>query len=164
MLGKILNFGKKQEFYLTIDEIQETDSTATENVTATVAEAPTKLKEVVESTPTPEANVETAAKPKAKSTNTQPSKKTVEAKSQVTTKPKSEKKPAAPVYGGASSWEEPFWVKAMYNNTASENSNDTAVNTEKTFATDYLLVQSSSRRRPGPSVDKFKGMVTKKRF
>ncbi len=175
MLGKILNLGKKKEFYLTLEETQETGSTVAElptevaAETATeapteapteVAEAPTEVTEVIESAPVPEAE----AKPEPKSTKTKGSKKRAKAKSKVTAKPPSEKKPAAPAYSGASSWEEPFWVKAMYNSSGSNTGNGTDTESEKTFATDYLLVQSSSRRRPGPSIDKFKNMVGKKKF
>lgn len=168
MLGKILNLGKKKEFYLTLEETQETGSTvaelptevAAETATEVATEAPTEVTEVIESAPVPEAE----AKPEPKSTKTKGSKKRAKAKSKVTAKPPSEKKTAAPAYSGASSWEQPFWVKAMYNSSGSNTGNGTSTESEKTFATDYLLVQSSSRRRPGPSIDKFKNMVGKKKF
>ncbi len=168
MLGKILNIGKKKEFYLTIDETQEAVSDAVETISETVTEVATetvsKVKEVVESAPNPEEIVEPTVEVATKSTKTKATKKTAKAKSKVATKPQSEKKPAAPVYSGASSWEEPFWVKAMYKTSSSDTDNGTAENTNKTFATDYLLVKSTSRRRPGPSLNKFKDMVSKKKF
>ncbi len=143
MIGKILNLGKKQEFYLTIEDAEDS--------VPVVAEA--KVEEA-KPEPAPQAIVveETETKPAPQATK----------KSQTTTKKESIKKTVAP---SASSWEEPFWVKAMYNNTGSGGSASTSgTTTEETFATDYLVVQSASRRRPGPSLNKFKDMVAKKRF
>ena len=66
-----------------------------------------------------------------------------------------------PAYSGASSWEEPFWVKAMYKNSGNGSNGKTATS-EKTFATDYLMPTiTKSRRRPGASLNKFKEMASK---
>lgn len=154
MLGKIFNQGKKKEFYLSIDETKETVAAATEAVTETV-------KKVTESLSSPEENG--AAKPKSESqvTPNKASKKTQGKKSQTASKQEPVKQPVA---SSASSWEEPFWVKAMYKNAASNAESVSGQTSQKTFATDYLIVQSSSRRRPGPSLNKFKEMVSKKKF
>ncbi len=159
MLGKILNIGKSNGFYLTIDETKETISPVTETVK--------EVTEVIKSEATSETNtkVEAVAKTEPKQDRPKASNKTAKAKSPAVIEQKSEKQPVVSVNATASSWEEPFWVKAMYSNEGSSNTaNGTTNNNAKTFATDYLMVQSTSRRRPGPSLDKFKNLVNKKRF
>ena len=90
-----------------------------------------------------------------------------QAKSATTNKKGKQQSPAkpktAPVSSAASSWEEPFWVKAMYKNN-SNGSNGKAAASEQTFSTDYLMPTiTKSRRRPGPSLNKFKDMASKAR-
>ena len=59
---------------------------------------------------------------------------------------------------GASSYDPPFWVAAMYNNNSSANGNGQAA--EQTFAPDNLMpTVSKYRRRPGGSLAKFKNMA-----
>ena len=60
---------------------------------------------------------------------------------------------------GASSYEPPFWVAAMYN-TNNDATNDNGQVAEQTFATDNLMpTVTKFRRRPGGSLDKFKDMA-----
>ena len=62
--------------------------------------------------------------------------------------------------GGASSYDPPFWVAAMYKKSSGVNSDGSQA--QQTFATDNLMpVMSKSRRRPGPSLNKFKDMANK---
>lgn len=59
---------------------------------------------------------------------------------------------------GASSYEPPFWVAAMYNTNNGANNNGQVA--EQTFATDNLMpTPTKFRRRPGGSLDKFKNMA-----
>lgn len=60
---------------------------------------------------------------------------------------------------GASSYEPPFWVAAMYNNSSS-NANGSGQAAKQTFAPDNLMpTVSKYRRRPGGSLAKFKDMA-----
>ena len=60
---------------------------------------------------------------------------------------------------GASSFDPPFWVAAMYNNNDS-NKNGNGRVVEETFATDNLMpIITKYRRRPGGSLNKFKDMA-----
>ncbi len=165
MLGKIFNKGKKKEFYLSIDETKETVSAAIDETKETIGEATEAVTETVtkvtESLSSPEENGAAEPKSESKATPSKASKKTQGKKSQTASKQEPVKQPAASV---ASSWEEPFWVKAMYKNAGSNSESASGETSQKTFATDYLIVQSSSRRRPGPSLNKFKEMVNKKKF
>jgi hypothetical protein len=72
-------------------------------------------------------------------------------------------KPApAPKNSGASSYDPPFWVAAMYKNNSSGRSNNGSE--EQTFATDNLMpTVTQYRRRPGPSLNKFKDMARQSR-
>ena len=78
--------------------------------------------------------------------------------------PKSKKQPqakekSASQNSGASSYEPPFWVAAMYNNNSS-GANSNGSQAEQTFATDNLMpIVTKYRRRPGPSLNKFKNMA-----
>ncbi|BAZ46632.1 hypothetical protein NIES4102_36680 [Chondrocystis sp. NIES-4102] len=64
---------------------------------------------------------------------------------------------------GASSYDPPFWVAAMYKNNNEENAILGKV--EKTFATDNLMpIITQYRRRPGPSLNKYKNMAKESRF
>ena len=164
MLGKIFNRGKKNEFYLEINEAEGTSSTV-EKTKGKVATA-TEVEKVTESAPSPEATVEAVeAKTVSKPTKAKASKKTQkDKKTSTSTKKESGSKPADPAYSGASSWEQPFWVKAMYKNASSDSSQSTETGTQPTFAPNYLMGQSSSRRCPGPSLNKFKDMARQKKF
>ncbi len=70
---------------------------------------------------------------------------------------------AAPQNSGASSYDPPFWVAAMYNNTSSNNgSANGSSDSGQTFATDNLMpIITKSRRRPGASLNQFKDMARK---
>ena len=61
---------------------------------------------------------------------------------------------------GASSYDPPFWVAAMYNNNSSNETNGNGRVAEPTFAPENLMpVATKFRRRPGGSLDKFKNMA-----
>ncbi len=76
---------------------------------------------------------------------------------------KQDKPAAAPQNSGASSYEPPFWVAAMYNNSSSNNgSANGSSSSGQTFATDNLMpIITKSRRRPGASLNQFKDMARK---
>ena len=60
---------------------------------------------------------------------------------------------------GASSYDPPFWVAAMYNNNSSKENGNGRV-AEQTFAPENLMpIATKFRRRPGGSLDKFKDMA-----
>jgi hypothetical protein len=60
---------------------------------------------------------------------------------------------------GASSFDPPFWVAAMYNNNGSGTNSDGQM-AEQTFATDNLMPTATKyRRRPGGSLSKFRDMA-----
>ncbi|MDJ0635823.1 MAG: hypothetical protein QNJ34_21730 [Xenococcaceae cyanobacterium MO_188.B29] len=149
MIKKLFG-GKSKEFFLELDEAgnnssTETKAEETQPAPAAVTQAEDKQPEVMEVI-----NVKPASK--SKKTSIKSKKK----KAAETTEPTPA--PASVSSNGASSWDPPFWVKAMYNNNGSSNGKVEAG--EKTFATDYLLpTPSSSRRRPGPSLNKFKDMA-----
>ena len=60
---------------------------------------------------------------------------------------------------GASSYDPPFWVAAMYNNNSSKETKSNG-RAEQTFAPENLMpITTKFRRRPGGSLDKFKDMA-----
>lgn len=151
MLKKI--FGKKNNSYFL--ELKETAEEVLSSTKEVVENQVNSVQEVVESSAV---STKKAVKKQVQ---------TVENQTESTLKPKKEKpnsqKPAATTQpnGGASSFEPPFWVKAMYNQNSS-NGNGKAAQSEQTFATNHLMpVVSKSRRRPGPSLNKFKEMANK---
>jgi hypothetical protein len=129
-------FGRKKqdkEFYLELDESQASQPASTE---AGEPEAPTAV---------PEATVVTEEKPepaKAKAGN-----KTSVKKSAKKAKATPEAEAKAPEAVAAS---------APSSATNGSKSEPQVVN----FATDYLVVQTMSRRRPGPSLNSFKEMAS----
>ena len=113
-----------------------------------VVEQPAQKAEEVAKDKLPQDNKETQAKSKTD----QKSDKSKQTQQQTKTSPQD---------AGASSFDPPFWVAAMYKNSdTSVNSDGTQA--EQTFATDNLMpVVTKSRRRPGPSLNKFKDMANK---
>lgn len=78
----------------------------------------------------------------------------------VAAKEKTPEAKTTPENSGASSFEPPFWVAAMYNNNGTTNSNGKVA--QETFATDNLMPTITKyRRRPGGSLSKFKDMAKK---
>jgi hypothetical protein len=113
MLKKLFG-GKKDDFYMQIDESQETETTETTAPVATSTESSTEVTAEAAST-------ETAT--------------------------------AAPAPVNVPAPEVPFWVSAMRSTATIQ----AETKPEMTFSTDYLLSSgSSSRRRPGPSLNPFK--------
>ena len=169
MLKKIFN--SESKYYLELDEIQESQPVQAAVKTAKKAASvvQNQAEKVLESEPVQQAvettkqaadaaqdklqsAVNTEAKPQAKS-----SKKDAE-KSQKA--PEAKAKPS-PQDAGASSFEPPFWVAAMYNNSTTTAKSNGA-QAEQTFATDNLMpTVTKYRRRPGPSLNKFKDMASK---
>ena len=157
MLNAILNLAKKGNgFYLELDESQENQTTATTTEVKPQTAPVTKVEVEPEK---PEVTTPVAAKP-AQPEAKPAVNKSVKAKSQ-NGKASAPKAKPTPANSGASSWEQPFWVKAMYNNS-NNSSDEKAATSNNTFATDYLMpTVSTSRRRPGASLNKFKDMANK---
>ncbi|MDJ0588776.1 MAG: hypothetical protein QNJ72_02105 [Pleurocapsa sp. MO_226.B13] len=165
MLKKIFNSDSK--YYLELDEIE--DSKPVQAVTKTAEKVADvvqeKATEVVESKP-----VQTAIETAKDIAPEQLQSSTTEAKPKAEAKTSSEKKAdkktepqtaPSPQNAGASSFEPPFWVAAMYNNSTSTVNSD-GTQKEQTFATDNLMPTITKyRRRPGPSLNKFKEMASK---
>lgn len=168
MLKKIFN--SENKYFLELDEIKESKPVqaaieTAEKVTDAVQD---KATEVIESKP-----VQTAVKTAKEATSEAQDK--IESATKTETKPQAESKTnsnkqvskktdtqtASPQDSGASSFEQPFWVAAMYNNNSTTVNSD-GTQAEPTFATDHLMpVVTKYRRRPGPSLNKFKDMASK---
>jgi hypothetical protein len=135
----------------------------TKKVEEAVAEKTAPVKEAVAETVTAAqtavaektAPVKAPAQTKSKKAKKSKAAKNTTEPTQVT--PVATKAPSA----GASTYEQPFWVKVMYEKSSS-NGNGKAGSSEQTFATDYLITTTNGyRRRPGPSLNKFKAMASK---
>ncbi|MGL5939203.1 MAG: hypothetical protein ACRC2S_02265 [Waterburya sp.] len=158
MLNKLFN--SKNKYYLELDEVK--DSKPVQAVVQTANKVAEVVKEktadVVETKP-----VQEAIKTKNEVTNTAQEK--LQSATDTKAKPKEQTatKPApAPKNSGASSYDPPFWVAAMYKNNSSGSSNNGRG--EQTFATDNLMpTVTQYRRRPGPSLNKFKDMARQSR-
>ena len=169
MLKKLLNFTKKNEFFLELDEDEDlldkakAVATKAKEKTAQIVE---EVKETVaESSTVEKATSETkeiAQKAQAKANEaasqlTKDSSKKLEKEASAKDSKKPEKEEAATAPVDTSYSEEPFWVKLMYKTSGQQEAEEKA---EKTFATDYLITKPKSRRRPGGSLDKFKTMAS----
>ncbi len=162
MIKKLFG-GKSKEFFLELNETENNSPTATK--AEEKQPEPAAVAQAAENQPEPTAVAQAAEKQQevVEVINVKPTKKSKKTsikdkkkKSEGTTEPTPA--PASVSSNGASSWEPPFWVKAMYNNNGSSNGKVEAG--EKTFATDNLLpTPSTYRRRPGPSLNKFKDMA-----
>jgi hypothetical protein len=168
MLNKLFN--SKNKYYLELEEVK--DSKPVQAVVQTANKVAEVVKEktadVVETKPVQEAiktknevtntaqeklqsATDTKAKPKQ-----QNNKVAAKSQEQTATKP-------APKNSGASSYDPPFWVAAMYKNNNSSGSSNNGKG-EPTFATDNLMpTVTQYRRRPGPSLNKFKDMARQSR-
>ena len=160
MIKKLFG-GKSNEFFLELDESdnnQATETKAEEKQPKPVAVA-TEEKQpepaaVATEEKQPEA-VEAKSAKKSKKTSIKNKKKTA-----TKTAAAPSTKPTPVSSSSSSSWDQPFWVKAMYNSSSSNGSNGQVEGGQQTFATDNLLpTPSASRRRPGPSLNKFKEMA-----
>lgn len=167
MLKNIFNSDKK--YYLELDEknvpqsVKQAVKTAekvadvvqdkAEQVVETVqdkAETATQSEASPQTAKVADAKPQTSAKQKASKKNVQ---KSAGESEQVTQ--------STPQNAGASSYEPPFWVAAMYKNSNSKVNKD-GTPAESTFATDNLMpVVTKYRRTPGPSLNKFKDMARK---
>jgi hypothetical protein len=190
MLNKLFKSGKKSKsngYYLQLDEskeatngkvaeiaqavvektapVKEVAAEKTASVKEAVAEkaAPVKaaVKETVAATQAAVAEapapVKTAAKTKSKSKKSKKSKTPATATNNTQAAPVATKT----ISPKASTYEEPFWVKVMYEKNNSNGSGKSG-SSEQTFATDYLITSTNGyRRRPGPSLNKFKAMASK---
>ncbi len=173
-------FGSKGEkFYLELEETatevageakkqvdKVTDSQPIQNATATVTEIAQEAKKQVDKVTDsqPVQNATTIATEVTQETKEQVKSATNSRKTSVkkgkTTKQNNGPQPTTATNSSASSWEPPFWVKAMYKN--SSNSNGQVSTSEQTFASDNLMPTITKyRRRPGPSLNKFKDMASK---
>ncbi|MCC0177263.1 hypothetical protein I4641_09770 [Waterburya agarophytonicola K14] len=176
MLKKIFNSDSK--YYLELDELGESKPVQAVVKTAEKAQdvVQEKATEILESKPVEQA-VKTAEKAKnvvqdkVQSTTTtetesktKSSKKTSKKSQETKTEQPQQKAKSSPKSSGASSFEPPFWVAAMYNNKGSAGLNSDGTKAEQTFATDNLMpTVTKYRRRPGPSLNKFKDMASKAR-
>lgn len=151
-------FGKKNNnYYLelkeTAEEVVSTAQETVEEVVSTAIEAVDNNLDKTKEVETETASVKETVKEKAP---------TKEAKSQSTSKNQNKQTATTQPSPQASTYEPPFWVKAMYKN--SNNGNGKAAQSQKTFATDNLMPTiSNARRLPGPSLNKFKEMANKAR-
>ncbi len=156
MLNKLKNLigGNSDGFYL---EIDENDSQPTPEQTKTAPPEKQKQPDPVAEAPV----AETKPEPVAQQSTKKSTKTSVKSKKKTSAETAPTAKPVASASSSTSSWEQPAWVKAMYNNnSSSSNGNGSSVGGEQTFATDNLLpTPSNYRRRPGPSLDKFKEMA-----
>ena len=167
MLKKLFGSGQKNDgFYLQLDQQEtnkSTESSTSANDKAKVAAAPERKPEPApapEVKATPAEEKESAPAPEIQPQTT--AKKSKQAKSKTQKQPKVTAAKATNF--GASSFEPPFWVKAMYNNSGNDTNGINGQKTAQTFATDNLMpVITKARRRPGPSLDKFKDMASKTR-
>lgn len=181
MLKKLFNSNSK--FYLELDEIKESEvvQTAVETASKAADAVKEKASDLADSQPVQKAvatakdivSDETdtadksnkAQKPEAKTEQKQVKQRPA-AKSQQNGKqadsPTEDTTPSIE-NSGASSFDPPFWVAAMYNNDSDRNNSDRNSNSEtaqQTFATDNLMpIATKFRRRPGGSLDKFKEMA-----
>lgn len=171
MFDKLKNLigGKSDGFFLELDRSEDSQSKKTKTektetkkqaLSETVTEAIDKAAEAIE--PVTGAIKEAVTSDEsAKKEETKKSKKTAtknEKKKATKTATAPASTSSSQTSSNASSYDPPFWVKAMYNNSSS--SNGQAKEREQTFATDNLLPNPSRyRRRPGPSLDKFKEMA-----
>ncbi|VEP16456.1 conserved hypothetical protein [Hyella patelloides LEGE 07179] len=154
MLGKLINFGKKNKFYLEVGE----NASLADKVEAVATKVKEETKEVKQAVTESQAVQEIKSETKQIAEEAKSKVATVAAKSEKT-KPAPEKTPAPAVIDTSYS-EEPFWVKLMYKTSQQKEAEQSA---EKTFATDYLISKPKSRRRPGGSLDKFKTMARQSR-
>ena len=160
MLKNLFNSDKK--YYLELGE--EKDSQAVQNAVKTATEVTDTVKEkateVAESAQEQLASAITEEKPAETKAKSKQNGKAAKSTAQVQ-KTKATPTKATPTNSGASSYEPPFWVSAMYKNNSSATSNNGKV-TEKTFATDNLMpTVTTYRRRPGGSLAKFQDMARK---
>ena len=159
MIKKLFG-GKSNGFFLELDESnnQATETKVEEKQPEPVAtQEPEKQPEAV-AVPTEEKQPEAVEAKSAKKTK----KTSIKNKKKTATKPAAtpSPKPTPVSSSNGASWDQPFWVKAMYNTSSSNGSNGQVGGGEQTFATDNLLpTPSTSRRRPGPSLNKFKDMA-----
>lgn len=162
-LKNIFNSDKK--YYLELGD--EKDSEAKQNVAQTTTEVSDTVKEkaaeVAESAQEQVASVTTEGKPaKAKAVKAKAKAKSKQNGKAPKTTVEAQKTQATPKNSGASSFEPPFWVAAMYSKNNGSTSNGKAA--EQTFATDNLMpTVTNYRRRPGGSLAKFKDMARKSR-
>ncbi len=159
-------FNSDKKYYLELGDEKESEGAqnvaqAATEVTDTVKE---KAAEAAESAQEQVASVTTEEKPaKAKAVKAKAKAKSKQNGKAAKTTVEAQKTQATPKNSGASSFEPPFWVAAMYNkNNGSTKSNGKVA--EQTFATDNLMpTVTNYRRRPGGSLAKFKDMARKAR-
>ena len=143
-------------------EAKSAAKSAEKKVESVASEAKTEAKSAAKSAANKVESVAGEAKTEAKSAANKVE-KTAKGK-QATKKDNSasqSKSQPSPQDAGASSFDPPFWVAAMYKNS-STNVNSDGTQAQQTFATDNLMpIITNTRRRPGPSLNKFKDMANK---
>ena len=147
---------KNGAYFLELDESEGTQAVAS------APAAPSKPVEEMQPEPVKTAEIVEETKPEpVKTAQPVEEKKPEPVKAQSTKKKKTKKKStqAASVPSKVPEWEQPAWVKAIKNysnNGKAESESESGM----TFATQYLMpIPSNSRRRPGPSLNKFREMA-----
>lgn len=162
-------FNSDKKYYLELDEAKDSKAVkAATEVANTVKEKAEAVVETAQEEVTsivteekPEQAKPVAAKAKAKKSTAKSKKKGKTATSTTTT----QSTKTTVKKSGASSYEPPFWVAAMYNSNGSAASNggassNGAATDSETFATSNLMpTVTNYRRRPGGSLNKFKDMA-----
>ena len=187
MLKKLFN--SKNKYFLELDELKESEavqtavettkkvaSVAKETASEVVDTAQEKLQSAIatEEKPaeskvkTPEKSDKSQAKVKAKGKSDKSQAKDKAKDKSKELEDKAEQNGSAQAQNsevktventGASSYDPPFWVAAMYNNNSSKEKGNGRV-AEQTFAPENLMpIATKFRRRPGGSLDKFKDMA-----
>ncbi len=184
MLKKLFNSDKK--YYLELDEIKDSEIVQSAVKTAEKAAdvVKDKVSDIANSQPVQDAvktateaadvaqdklasvvTTETPVKENSQQNNKTKTKANTKAKQNGKAAPgsatTSKEKQTQPSLkdSGASSFDPPFWVAAMYNNNASGTNSDGQM-AGQTFATDNLMpTVTTYRRRPGGSLSKFKDMA-----
>ncbi len=143
------NKKKKGDYFLELEGKSESQTETQENKLESSAATQEAAAESTPKTQTPEevaSEVATGQKPDASKGTVNQKKATSKT---ITTKTK------VPTY------EPPAWVKAIKNYSNNGQSEARQLQEKSTFATKYLMANPpKSRRRPGPSLNRFKEMAT----
>ena len=147
---------KNSAYFLELDESEGTQAVAS------APAAPSKPVEEMQPEPVKTAEIVEEIKPEpVKTAQPVEEKKPEPIKAQSTKKKKTKKKSvqAPSVPSKVPEGEQPAWVKAI-NNYSNNGKLESESESGMTFATQYLMpTPSNSRRRPGPSLNKFREMA-----
>ncbi len=146
-------FGKKKnkgDYFL---EIEGKSESQTETQASNLESSATTQKVAAEPTPKAQAVEEVAA-------STATGQKPDATKATVNKKKSTSKTKTSTTKTKVAAYEPPEWVKAIKNYSNNGQSETQQLQENSTFATKYLMANPpQSRRRPGPSLNRFKEMV-----